>query len=1168
MKDINIYPFKGWWPKKCFIVTHVKEDPNIEIDKDALLNEFPVSKRTKKSRFNDQSLIDLRPTVPSKWDSDYDGSPATDKVTDVEVPQNLVASTNNIKETNPPIVDHQFGAKDTSLGGIGKSEPNIEINEFPILPIQSQEPQGYAKLDNEYEEFLKIVSAEKMHEKVDKDVLDITYQKENENNISKKSVVLYDESVHDESEEDTSTKSSNESIKIDSPFVKSLTPIDITLKNQKKSKKSKKLKKKENKKKKCKSSSSDSSQDSDSESDSSSSEDHESDGTTDTISTIEKKKRKKKSNDKKKNKKRKNYKKKKNNKKKKIIEPEDEKDDKNSILNLLEKALNVEIKEKPMNSEESKQKKNKRKHGKKDTKSNDDEDKLEKVKECLKETFTKLVKTDKVACNTNAVNEVLKYLKIDEEKGKKHKKSKKNSKRKYDSDVSDYEVAQKKSKLDNSLILENVEIEKKKKKKKKKSIDSDEPILKKSKKKSKSTDTSETEDGLEVKQNIINEDDDSHNFFGMRPNDWSSNNKSSMREVTHHSNIKNKNASLSINDDKSDQKEVGNFENDKILNNFSHCEDVLENNDNALQTTLKMINNKKQDLNEDFNNIIKPTQSKIIDQYDNTISSLIKPSIYGDTISYRDKVKMNLKKLSTSQHMPFVFGFTSPLNLMKLNKFKLEKKEKTIELTKETKQKVDELEHLIFNKPKLAVSSQIPNDVTNEILPKINININNKVIDQSSIWEDSEESDSGHLSMRSNNTCEHLSDELESDQMKSKLLNNNSLKKDDKKLQNKILSNDIEVKELKQFNLTEKYESDSNIKEQRLDSEENLSNLSNSIYLSKPEHFMSNVMVSQNDTQALFMTPLKKKESDFVYSTNLNFDDSEVFKIDNELITQWIYDWNKLDKSITEINNLNNNYFNDINKLQTKRKSRWNKQSPDDSIDDLQNFINEQGERQSRLDNYTNLKNTSFPINIDDTSENQNLIYNEGYNDMSVNNDYAHSETCPNEYDYSQSYYQSETYETYSNNYDDYSQSYSENCPNEYEDYSQSYDQYSHEPIYSNKNIDEDDQLNSVDYNIYYENYNTTSDFHHDYDVGDFKDKSHQSISEASSLIQVSYNLYIYYLLINYVCFYILKVGNEMEMLHSEDILNVENGLTSENIVSIISDAQVNKVLIVIFLKE
>ncbi|VVC36636.1 Hypothetical protein CINCED_3A022541 [Cinara cedri] len=575
MKDTNIYPFKGWWPKTCFIVTQVKEDPNVEVDKDALI--ITTSKRTKKSRFNnddDTSLVDLRPTVPSKWDSDYDGSPVADKVVEVtEVPQNLEIINDNVsmvitEEDNLPVVIHQEEAMDTTFD-IGKDELKIDVGVNQVIPILSHQSQDVSKLNNEYVEFLKIVGVDKIDENIKNDMSNTSastvVEMENENNLSIKSNLLQDESAHDESvqgdsvqdesvqdesEEDTSNKTSDESVSlhnvsqrtIDIPFAEHLSS-DKKLKKKKKSlhKKSKKMKKKGNKKKRrSKSSSSESSQDSESESDSSS-ENSMSD-TSNSSSIVEKKKKKKKSKDKKKRKDKTNYKKKhKSDKNKKF---ENEKDSNSTIINLLEKALNVEIKKRPLSdSEGSRQKKKKRKHNKKDDKSNENnEDNLDIVKECLKETFTKLVKNDNdQPCNETTVNKVLKYFNMDKEKEKKNKKSKKSSKRKYDSDISEHNKISKKSKLDNSLKFENIEKKKKSSKKKKmsekKSLSNNSVSKKKTKKKLKlTTDTSETEDGEESKHKKP-QSEEIENFFGQRPNEWNVNN-SSMRGVVHHSDTK------------------------------------------------------------------------------------------------------------------------------------------------------------------------------------------------------------------------------------------------------------------------------------------------------------------------------------------------------------------------------------------------------------------------------------------------------------------------------------------------------------------------------------------------------------------------------------------------------------------------------------------------------
>jgi len=108
-----------------------------------------------------------------------------------------------------------------------------------------------------------------------------------------------------------------------------------------------------------------------------------------------------------------------------------------------------------------------------DIKSTDENDeKFEKVRECLKETFTKFVKTENVhlnqslSCDDSTVNDVLKYFKINE---KKKKKSKKSLKRKFDSDYSENDEILKKARFDNNLLLEDTS-EKKKKRVKRKNL--------------------------------------------------------------------------------------------------------------------------------------------------------------------------------------------------------------------------------------------------------------------------------------------------------------------------------------------------------------------------------------------------------------------------------------------------------------------------------------------------------------------------------------------------------------------------------------------------------------------------------------------------------------------------------------------------------------------------
>jgi len=258
MKNKMIYPFKGWWPKAYFIVTQVKEDPNVEIDKDAFINEFTTSKRIKKSRFNDDiSMTDLRPTVPSKWDSDYDGSPIADKVADIDISQNIEININNSiskVENNPPDISFQEKTMDTTSGTV-IHEPDNDVNVCPILPTLHEEIQEHSKLNTEYEEFLKIVSVEKTLKNNMPINIDL---QDKETSPSIKSVSINDESVQNESEDETSTKSSDGSNLLnnvdESSFIKNLSSIDKKLKKKKKKSYIKKSKKKESKKKKRKTS--------------------------------------------------------------------------------------------------------------------------------------------------------------------------------------------------------------------------------------------------------------------------------------------------------------------------------------------------------------------------------------------------------------------------------------------------------------------------------------------------------------------------------------------------------------------------------------------------------------------------------------------------------------------------------------------------------------------------------------------------------------------------------------------------------------------------------------------------------------------------------------------------------------------------------------------------
>lgn len=1177
MKDKNIYPFKGWWPKTNFIITQVKEDPNIEIDEDVLMNEITTSKRIKKSRFNDDtSLVELRPTVPSKWDSDYDGSPAAEnKVAYVGATQSVEINTNDnvctiqIEENNPLNIIHQEEAMDTA-SDVGEDEPKIEVNVCPTV-VQNQEPQGHTKLNTEYEEFLKIVKVGKKESDISitTSATNITTQKDNENNLSMKSSSLNDDSIQDESDEYMSTKSSVESVSLqnaveesdsnDRSFIEELPTVDLKFKSKKKSssKKSRSLKNKESKKKRHKSSSSESSQDSESESDSSS-DDSDSEST-DSTSTIEKK-RKKKSKNKKKRKTKTNYKKKHRGDKNKTKSPEDEKDANSSILNLIEKALNVEIKKRPSDSKEPKQKKKKRKHEKnKNIANEENDDKFEKVKDCLKETITKLVKTEKVNKNQSlscddTVIEVLKYL---NDKEKKNKKSKKSLKRKHDSDISDDEETPKKSRLVDSCSKPKVN-EKKKKSKKKKSVDSDEYVTKKkSKKKSKTTDTSEAEDAEVLIQNKSN---DSVQFFELRPNEWNIIKKSSRRGVVHHSEVKNKNKISPVHDTrkrnenikqkKSDSlnsikysptnisknkceipklpdvfkehvekerkkqllKPNKNIKSDKIDNvtkniveekmliNFTNSdsepdeevEKCVEENDemsnnsadkcpndifkfkNDIQKSifLKNDNSEQYNTDKDLKSNFKPqTQSTPpIDPYDKPPITCTIIKAVPETISYRDKVKMNLKKLSSCQNIPFVFGFSSPISLIKSNNFKFDKS-KDLKVTKEEEEKSNEdepkVDDLKINETQLSESDkpkvinfpptqiEIP-DITKKELLINNIETIDQTIDHSYDWDDSEESNTDQSLLTSTNSSEHSSDEGESEQIRSNLLKNGSPNISNK---NETFSNYSESKELEELtsNVFEtNSSSESVIKEKELPLEVDnfliekkkttLSNFTDSSKL----NLDYNTEGSQNDGISV---KIDKKDSDPVYSQRSSIDIIEVTKSNNELITQWTSDWINLDKSVTEINHSSNSKSGD-EELQLKKKSRWDKQPMDNKISKSQELNNRQEEYkdETETNNLTHaLKDTNSPFNNEDDLYNEQ---NQACEIMSIN--------CMND---------------------------NEINPYVYDDYSQTYDQYSGIPMYSEMKTIDHDLLSPIDYSVY-ENFNPNYNYHtEDYEMWKSVDK-------------------------------------------------------------------------------
>lgn len=1104
MNDKNIYPFKGWWPKLSFIVTQVKEDPNVEIDKDAVI--ITTSKRIKKSRFNDDTtLVDLRPTVPSKWDSDYDGSPVADKVVeDIDVPQNIEINTNDDvimvvrEEENLPDVGHQEEVMDTT-SDIGDVESKIEVNVSQVLPILSHEPQEVSKLNTEYVEFLKIVSAEKVDENITDDIsytnvttTATTVEIENQNNLSTKLDLFKCESALDKSEEDTSNKSSDEYVSLhsvthrpsDLSFVKNLTSIDKKLKKKKKPlhKKSKKNKKKVIKKKKySKSSSSESTLDSESESDSSS--DYESE-TSNSSSSVEKNKKKKKSKDKKKRKDKTNCNKKHKSDKNKIKQFENEKDSNSSILNLLEKAFNVEIKKRSFSdSEEPNLKKKKRKYNKKEDNLNENNDnKLEIVKECLKETFTKLVKTDKdyknVSCDESTVDEVLKYLNMDKEKEKKNKKSKKSSKRKYDSDISDHDITPKLSKLNNSLKFENGEKKKKSSKKKteKKSVGNN-ISKKKPKKKSKQTsDSSETEDEYDYKHKKIH-DDEIENFFGQRPNEWNKN-KSSMRGVDKHSDSKTNDKSfcqlddnVKINSDPSyvvevnacsskgdknkkggkskksekikiknkdvlsidiieegnklendtgkssetsdnsnidnnisennavgkiekinlgktelgDEEDIVNTENEKISNTISDQSDtnLLRHEDDIPEKMLptEYYYNEQNDRNEDLNNDSILTISKPFEQNDKPIT-IISPIISsGGNMSYRDKVKSNLKKLSTCQFIPFVFGLSPPLSLIKSKKLTFEKN-KSFRAIKEIKPKVDSELLNFVDTAKVVISNEA----------KIDMNL---IHDTDS-----------HLSSSTIANVRNLSNEGKSEQIESSLLGHDSSDtNDDEYPQCETLSNDFERKELEQSNTIESNSSSDKENIQNIFSKhENIiagEETTTFLHLSGSSESEQNVedsldsMTFQNKCNAL--SNIDSKLVEMTQSLEINFSDcnsstnQEYDQIDHDLISQWMSDWSKIVAAKT---NISNSYISDTSTVdyQRKKKSRWDK-PPNNEQKDYNDIIS------------TNFQNENSSTNADYLEE-QNFA-NEIPLINSVNQRYDYSECWSNEYaDHSQPYHE------------------------------------------------------------------------------------------------------------------------------------------------------------------
>lgn len=1200
MNNKNVYPFKGWWPKSYFIMTHVKDDPNIEIDKDALINAVSTSKRTKKSRFeNDTSLTDLRPTVPSKWDSDYDGSPVIDKMVGIEVSQSIEMNTNNgfiindRKEINALDISHQEGP---AASDIGDAEPNIEVNVCPVVSTLSQKPQVHAKLDTEYAEFLKIVCVKKTDENNE-----MPFLKENENSSPTKSVSLNNESVQDESEDDTSSKSSDKSIllhKATEEPIDRLSSFDKKLKKKKKafSKKSKKLKKRESNKNNHKSSSSESSQESESESDSSS-EDSESD-TSDSISTVERKKKKNILKDKKRKKSK--TKKKHKGDKSKTKKPVDQKD----IINLLQKALSAEFKQRPNENEDIKQKKKKRKHDKK----------IDGLKNTL-------------SCDDSAVNEVLKYLKMDKEKEKK-KKPKKSSKRKFDSDDSNNDKSCKKARFDDSLEPEDSCEKKKKNKKKKffekKCVDLDECVLKKkSKKKSKTSDSSETEDSKGSKHKKKKKEKDSDYFFGPRPNEWNKNNKSSMRGVVHHS-AKNMNVNLvssskdickcdneklinakslnlkhehlcfpqddkknlcidvsSVKKDKTEDQLYGTKENIQIIKDYAldtarektkkinfnnsasefskenerifkndknsqkvdlFVDDVVEHEVDVLQTPLlTKKNNEQQYLSGDLNNVLKLKQNKspIPNDYDEPpVTMLMSPSVpICKTMSYRDKVKMNLKHLlSSCQNIPVGFVCSSPLGSIKQSNFKIGKIEENIELQKEEKkedeskmldyksnnmltiyqdkqvgivtssllcstkssnfeirkieenfernniefQKEDRLKIRINESNKSPLNHMKKYDKLDPILSKIDLDMDNQVINHSFNWEDSEDSNSHQSSVNSVNISENLSNAEECKKIKSSLLRND-LSNRSKQFKQETLSDDSYSKELS-HSFESSGTSFSSLDLETLSEFQINASLVNSVKEEETTN-LSNLTFShatdyKNNNESIIVASLEKKYFDCSSQNSSN--DLDVFKNDNELITQWASDWSKLvDKTVTKINDLSNFRPDDSEIIQIKKKSRWDEQPKNNEVNEQHSLSGEQIELKDNVSNYT----TDVLENSDSFISKNNEFLNEQNEVCKISR-----LNCLNDnivYDYC-----------------------SENWSNDYE----SYNQYSCTPQYSEMKALGDGHLSPVDYSIY-ENYNPNYDDQgEDYDkwktLGTSYELTNISTTDETSL-QVSCKLNI-----------------------------------------------------------
>jgi len=512
-----------------------------------------------------------------------------------------------------------------------------------------------------------------------------------------------------------------------------------------------------------------------------------------------------------------------------------------------------------------------------------------------------------------------------------------------------------------------------------------------------------------------------------------------------------------------------------LMKSVDECHNDIFKHKNDVQQIelLKKDNSEQQDRDKDLNSILKPqTQSISLGLYDKLpiTCHMIEPVT--EAISYRDKVKMNLKKLSTCQDIPFVFGFSSPIRLIKSQDLKLENL-KDFKVTKEQAKSyedkskaVDKTKLLTSDEPKVIVFPQTQmneSNVTNKELPKTNSETFNKEIDHSYDWDDSEESDTEQSLVTSTNTSEYSSNERESEQINSNLLKND--------LPNRCnligtLSNDSEFKELEELT-SDVFETNSSLGSKR--NEQKLPLEVNNVVIEKDINTLPNLadcseqnvdcntVGLQND---VVNVKIEKIDSDSIYSPKSSIDLLEVSKSNNELITQWTSDWINLDKSVNEISYSNNSKSGD-EELQLKKKSRWDKQPKDNKISRLQSLNNTQEKDKNETETSIltdKLKHSSSPSN------NEYDLYDEQNQPceiMSIN--------CMNDF--------------------------SEINPYVYDDYSQTYEQYTGIPMYSEMKTIEHDLLSPIDYSVY-ENYNPN--YHtEDYDMWKSVDTSESEMIKS-----------------------------------------------------------------------